>query len=73
MQKKGNNANTTQVNKVNLQHSRLATDNLRHIIKEESTYIIFIQEPYTIWSNIAGLSKNFYIGGRKSLGDHNTE
>jgi len=44
-----------------LQHSRLATDNLRKIIKEDSTDILCIQEPYTIQNKIAGLSKNHEI------------
>jgi hypothetical protein len=46
---------------INLQHSRLATDNLRKITEEENTDIIFIQEPYTIRSKIVGLSKNLKI------------
>jgi len=46
---------------LNLQHSRLVTDNLRKIIEEENIDIIFIQEPYTIRRKIAGLSKKFKI------------
>jgi len=46
---------------LNLQHSRLATDNLRQIIEEENTDIIFIQEPRTIRSKIAGLYKRLKI------------
>jgi len=42
---------------VNLQQSRLATDNLLKIIEEEGTYILCIQEPYTIQNKIPGLSK----------------
>ena len=42
---------------INLQHSRLATDNLRRIIGEDSTGILYIQEPYTIQNKISGLSK----------------
>jgi molybdopterin converting factor small subunit len=41
-----------------MQHSRLATGNLRKIIEEDSTDILCIQEPYTIQNKIAGLSKN---------------
>jgi len=43
---------------INLQHSRLATDNLLQIIKEDSTDILCNQEPYTIRNKIVGLSKN---------------
>jgi hypothetical protein len=43
---------------INLQHSRLATDNLYKII-EDSTGILCIQEPYTIRNKTAGLSKNY--------------
>jgi hypothetical protein len=42
-----------------MQHSRLATDNLRKIIEEENTDILCIQESYTIQNKIAGLSKNY--------------
>jgi hypothetical protein len=42
---------------INLQHSRLATDNRRIIADKDSTNILCIQEPYTIQKKIAGLSK----------------
>ena len=47
--------------KLNVQHSRLATDNLWKIIEEENTDIIFIQEPYKTRGKIAGLSKKIKI------------
>jgi hypothetical protein len=46
---------------LNLQHSRLATDNLRKIIEEGNTDFLCIQEPYAIRSKIAGLPKNLKI------------
>jgi len=46
---------------LNLQHSRLATDNLLKITDEENTDILFIQEPYTIRGKIDGLSKKIKI------------
>jgi len=46
---------------IKFQHSRLATGNLRQIIKEDNTDIIVIQEPYTIRSKIAELSKKSKI------------
>ena len=46
---------------INLQHSRLATDNLLKIIEEDGTDILFIQEPYTIRNKIAGLSNKYKI------------
>ena len=43
--------------KLKLQNSRLATETLRQIIEEEHTDNFFIQEPNTIRSEIAGLTK----------------
>jgi hypothetical protein len=40
---------------INLQHSRLAKDNLLKIMEEEDTDIICIQEPYNIGNKIEGL------------------
>jgi exonuclease III len=54
---------------INIQHSRLATDNLLKLIKENDTDIICIQEPYVIGNKIVGLPqyyKVFALGeGRK--------
>jgi SAM-dependent MidA family methyltransferase len=52
----------TQINciKINLQHSRIATDNLMVII-EDSTDILCIQEPYTIQTKMGGISKKYKI------------
>ena len=45
----------------NLQHSRLATDNLLKIIEEDGTDILCIQEPYTIRNKIAGLPQTYKV------------
>jgi len=55
--------------KINLQHSRLATDNLLKITQEEGIDILCIQEPYTIGNKLAGLPKSLAVymsgAGRK--------
>jgi len=43
---------------INLQHSRLATDNLLKIMEEEDTDIVCIQEPYNIGNKIGGLPRS---------------
>jgi len=42
---------------INLQHSRLATDNLLKITQEEGIDILCIQESYTIGKKLAVVSK----------------
>jgi hypothetical protein len=53
---------------INLQHSRVATDNLMKIIAEDGTDILCIQEPYTIQNKTVGMPKKYKIfasgGGR---------
>jgi exonuclease III len=46
---------------INLQHSRLATDNLLKLIKEDDTDIICIQEPYVIGNKIVGLPQYYTV------------
>jgi exonuclease III len=46
---------------INLQHSRLATDNLLKIIEEEGTDILCIQEPCTIGNKIVGLPRSYKV------------
>ena len=41
---------------INLQNSRLATDNLLKITQQEGTDILCTQEPYTIGNKLAGIS-----------------
>jgi len=43
---------------VNLQHKRAATHNLVQIMSSSQIDLAFIQEPYTIRSNLAGLPKS---------------
>jgi len=62
----------TQLNclQLNLQYSRLATDNLLKIIEEEGSDILCIQEPYTIGNKIVGIPRTYSlrVRGRKETG-----
>jgi len=46
---------------LNLQHSRLATDNLIKTIEEENIDILCLQEPYEIRNKIAGMPRKLKI------------
>jgi len=46
---------------INLQHSRLATDNLLKIMEEEDTDIVCIQEPYNIGREIGGIPRFYTV------------
>ena len=46
---------------INLQHARLATDNLNKIIEEDSIDILCIQEPYQIRTTIVGFPRGLKI------------
>jgi hypothetical protein len=46
---------------LNLQHSRLATDNLTKIMEEENTDILCLQEPYETRNKIAGMPRRLKI------------
>jgi len=46
---------------INLQHSRVATDNLVKIIEKDGTDILCIQEPYTIRNKVVGITKKYKI------------
>ena len=50
-----------KVIQLNLQHSRIATDNLTKIIEEENTDILCLQEPYEIRNKIAGIPRRLKI------------
>ena len=54
---------------INLQHSRLVTDNLLKITQEEGIDIVCIQEPYTVGNKLAVLRKSLAVytlgAGRK--------
>jgi len=43
---------------INLQHSRVATDNIMKLMKQEKKDMIFIQEPYLYQNKIAGKIKS---------------
>lgn len=53
---------------INLQHSRVATDNLVRLISENAIDMLFLQEPYTILNKIVGIPNKYKIfasgGGR---------
>jgi len=50
---------------VNLQHKRLATSNLVQIKSENKIDLAFVQEPYIIRNNLAGIPKSLrtYVSG----------
>jgi len=43
---------------INLQYSRIATDNIMKLIEQENSDIIFIQELYLYQNRMAGLTKS---------------
>ena len=54
---------------INLQHSRLATNNFLKITQDEEIDILSIQEPYALGNKLAGLPKYLAVytsgAGRK--------
>jgi hypothetical protein len=50
---------------VNLQHKRAATSNLVQIMSENKIDLAFVQEPYIIRNNLAGIPKSLrtYVSG----------
>jgi len=57
IQSNGSNKMKTQIKciQTNLQHPRIATDNLMKIIEGHSTDTLCIQKPYTIQTKMAGI------------------
>jgi hypothetical protein len=53
---------------VNLQHKRAATNNLVQTISESQIDLAFLQEPYIIRNNLAGIPKSLrtYVSGNGS-------
>ena len=49
----------TRCAQINLQHSRLATNNVMKVIEEKEIEIVLIQEPYTIRNRIAGIPRGY--------------
>ena len=56
---KNKNYNHTRCAQINLQHSRLATDNVMKVIEKKGIEIVLIQEPYTIRNRIAGIPRGY--------------
>jgi hypothetical protein len=52
---------------VNLQHKRAATNNLVQVMSENQIDLAFLQEPYIIRNNLAGIPKSLrtYISGNE--------
>ena len=52
---------------VNLQHKRAATNNLVQIMSENQIDFAFVQEPYIIRHNLAGIPKSLrtYVSGNE--------
>ena len=42
---------------INLQHSRVATDNIMSLIQQDHIDIVFVQEPYLIQNKTAGITR----------------
>ena len=57
----GNQTARLECLQINLQHSKLATDNLRKIMEEEDTDIICIQEPYNIGNKTGDLPRHCIV------------
>ena len=43
----------------NIQHSRVATDNLKQIIAQENTDMVLIQEPYFYQNSPKGITRGY--------------
>jgi len=44
---------------INLQHSRVVTDNLMNIIQQDHTDIVFIQELYLFQNKTTGITRTY--------------
>jgi len=44
---------------INLQHSRIATDNLMKLVEKEKADIMFIQEPYLNKHKMTGITRTY--------------
>ena len=57
---------------INLQHSRKATSNLGQLINQQNVETTYVQEPYSISINLAGLPRSHKVytfgDGRKRTG-----
>ena len=57
----GNSIKRLKCLQINLQHSRLATDNLVKIMNEEDVDVVSIQKPYNIGSSIGGIPRTYTV------------
>ena len=55
--RKINNQEIIRFMQTNLQHSRVATDSLMNLIKQDHTGIVFVQEPYLLQNKTAGITR----------------
>ena len=46
---------------INLQHSRVATDNVMGLIQQDHTDIVFVHEPYLFQNKTAGITRTHRI------------
>jgi len=54
-----NQQNSIRCMQINLQHSRVATDNLMNLIQQDHIDIVFVQEPYLIQNKTAGITRTY--------------
>jgi len=52
-----NQQNSIRCMQINLQQSRVATDNLMNLIQQDHIDIVFVQEPYLIQNKTAGITR----------------
>ena len=52
-----NQQNSIRCMQINLQHSRLATDNLMNLIQQDYIDTVFVQEPHLIQNKTAGITR----------------
>jgi hypothetical protein len=48
-----------RIMQINLQHSRIATDNLMNLTKQDLTDILLVQEPYLIQNKLVGITRSY--------------
>ena len=56
-----NQQNSIRCMQINLQHSRVATDNLMNLIQQDHIDIVFVQEPYLFQNKTAGITRTHRI------------
>ena len=56
-----NQQNSIRCMQINLQQSRVATDNLMNLIQQDHIDIVFVQEPYLFQNKTAGITRTHRI------------